>query len=401
MLTVLGYEIVTSLFLPLRADDNAISKMVTYPYRAVMLLLALLLIVFTPVHIKTIKNSKAANTLFIFFIIYILRVLFDVFFRDVYVISVWRQTTIQYIFLSVLPSMWAIKRCAQYVDYDRLNKWLIWCSIVMIFVLAFTHTSLLQTGYNETYRMTANVAMDSIALGHVGCTLFFISLVWILSHKLKLVWKSFLIVMMCASFVIMLRAASRGPLIAFIIMLLMVLYSHVKNKGFAFVFSIIVVAIIWLYIDNILLFLGEISPAMEQRMSETVYEGNTSGRDSLYANAIDIFLRNPIFGEKFVLDIGFYSHNSLLDVLMALGLLGGLAWLYLMIKDLLVTSRFILSNSSLMIIGLLSMQNIIMHLFSGAIYISNKLIVLMAIVLLLQEPMATAKGTESYSANCR
>ena len=396
MLNVLGYQIATSLFLQGETDS---SVMVTYPYRALMLLLALMLIVSNPIKTKTIKYNRAVNVFLAFFIIYFLRIIIDLFFRDVYVHPIWRQTTIQLILFSVLPSMWATIRCAQYVDYDRLNKWLICCSVVTLILLLFNQSqgTLLLVGDEESTRMKANVAMDSLSLGYTGCTLFFISLVWFLYHKNKFVWNSLLIVMMGGAFIIMIRAASRGPLIAFVVMLLMVLYSSKKNKSLAAIISILAITIIWLNIDVILYYIGELSPIMGQLMSATAYEGDSSGRNLLYANAIDVFLRNPIFGEKFVLDIGFYSHNSLLDVLMALGLVGGLVWLYLMIKDLLVTSYHFLHHSSLMIIGLLSVNEIVKNLFSGTIYTNDNMIVLMAIVLLLQKSpvMTTTTATSS------
>lgn len=374
---------------------SAVSRTVTYPYRALMLLLALVLMVSTPCKIKAINYNGWAKTFLLFFIIYFLRIIIDLFYRDVYVDPDWRQTTIQFIFLSVLPSMCAIMRCAQYIDYDRLNKWLIWSGLILLVTMVVNQNSLLQLGGDEMERMEGNVAMGSLDLGYTSCAIFFISLAWFLHYKSKFVWKYLLVLMMGASFVIMLRAASRGPIMAFVILLLLMLYSRFKNKNFAIFFSIITVVVLWLNIDAIIEFIGEISPMLGQRMSASAYEGDSSGRDSLLVNAIEVFMRNPFIGEKFVLDIGSYSHNSLFDVMMALGFFGGLVWLFLMIKDLQLASRHLLSHSSLMMVGIISVNEIVMHLFSGTIYTSNQTVVLMAIVLLLQKPIMSPSTISS------
>ena len=176
---------------------------------------------------------------------------------------------------------------------------------------------------------------------------------------------------------------------AFVILLLLMLYSRFKNKNVAIIISIIAVIVLWLNLDAIINFMGEISPMMEQRMSASANEGDSSGRDYLFASAIDVFMRNPAFGEKFVIDIGYYSHNSLLDVMMALGILGGLTWIYLMIKDIQATNRNVLSQSPLMIVGFLSVNEIVEHMFSGTIYTSSRTIALMVIVLMLQKTLTS------------
>lgn len=389
VLIAFGYQIVTSLFLPVVSDESAVSTTVTYPYRALMLLLALMLIVSKPNRPQRFVYNRATTVFIVFFIIYFLKILIDLFYRDVYVEPDWRHTTIQYIFLSVLPSMWATIKCGRYIDYDRLNKWLVWCSVALLVILVVNQNSLLQYEYDESNRMDANVAMGSLSLGYTSCAIFYISLAWFLYFEKRLVWKSFLVLMMVASFVIMLRAASRGPIMAFVILLLLMLYSRFKNKNVAIIISIIAVIVLWLNLDAIINFMGEISPMMEQRMSASANEGDSSGRDYLFASAIDVFMRNPAFGEKFVIDIGYYSHNSLLDVMMALGILGGLTWIYLMIKDIQATNRNVLSQSPLMIVGFLSVNEIVEHMFSGTIYTSSRTIALMVIVLMLQKTLTS------------
>lgn len=380
-LTVFGYQIATSLFLPIMADSSSISRTVTYPYRAIMLLLAGMLIIFRPDNVVRNNNRKAALFFGGFFIIYCIRIFIDIFLFNVYVAPGFRETTISFILFSTLPSLWAAIRCAQYIDYDSLNGWFLYCSIAVLIIMVLNQNTLIQFEFNELTRMEANVAMNSISLGHMGVTLFFVFFTCFITKENGPINKVLLIILMVLSFIIMLRAASRGPLVAFVSLFFLVIYSSLKNKILAIVVSLALLAVIWINLDSLLAFIGSISPMMEQRVSAAAFDGDDSGRSFLYANAIDIFMRNPLFGGKFVLDNGFYSHNSILDVLMGLGLFGGIAWLYLMYKDTAVSSRQIQNRSSMMIVCILSVQMLIRCMFSGAIYTNNELIVLMTIVL--------------------
>lgn len=392
-LTVFGYQIATSLFLPVMSDSNALSQAVTYPYRGVMLLLAVVLIILRPLKPVVVENRNASRLLVFFFVVYCARILFDIFVQNVYVIPSWRVTTIQFIFLSLLPSLWAATKCAPYLEYERLNKWLLWCSIIMLGLLIINQNSLIKAEYDDMTRVDANIAMNTISLGHICVTVFFVLFSWILSHNRRQMVKFGLLVMMLISVVIMLRAASRGPLVAFVVMLLFIVIASTKNKIVAGSLSTIFIVLFIAGMDDIISLIGRISPIMEQRISAAAFEGDSSGRNSLYANAIDVFLRNPILGDKFVLDIGFYAHNSVLDVLMGLGIVGGSVWVYLFVKDFIVSYRHILYRSSLMIIGLLSIQMLVKTLFSGSIYTDNELVVFMAIVLLHPKTMSDLRLT--------
>jgi hypothetical protein len=133
--------------------------------------------------------------------------------------------------------------------------------------------------------------------------------------------------------------------------------------------------------STILELLGRISPMMEQRMAAAMYEDDSSGRNILYKQAVDIFLQNPVFGKQFILNSGIYSHNSILDVLIGLGLIGALVWIYLLYEDLKIAYWHISQRTSLMVIGMLSLQFIMKGFLSGAIYIDNCLAICMMIVL--------------------
>lgn len=394
-LTLMGYPLVTSLFLPAFSDEELISQSVTYPFRALVLLLAVSLIVFKPIIKQSITNRKWANLFIAFILIYIIRILFDIYVVKIYVIPFFRLRVIQHFFLAVIPSLWAISRSAQYIDYNRLNKWLLYGGILLLIIISINEPSLIQAEFDESERMVGNVGLGSISLGQLGVTVFLTTIAWMLTYRNKTIYKPILLIILLVSSVVMLRAASRGPLVTFIVMIMIILMSTINNKVLAIALSVIASAFLFINIEGVLHFLGQISPVMEQRMLSTVNEGNTSYRDILYANAFSVFLRHPIIGSQFVTDFGFYSHNTVLDVLMSLGILGGLVWIVVIIKVFIVTFKKVEYHSCLSTICLLSFQNIFAGFFSGTLYDDHIQIILIAMVLLLQNESIDCINSDS------
>ena len=254
--------------------------------------------------------------------------------------------------------------------------------VLLLGVTVLNQSSLVAADREEMVRGEGNIALGSIGFGHTCVSLFIIFLSWIVCHKEgKRIWKAVLIMLMVLSFVLMLRAASRGPLVSFVVVFLFFLFSSMKNKVVGLIISLVVILLVWVNMSTILEWLGSISPMMEQRMAATMYEDDSSGRDSLYKQAIDVFLQNPVLGKQFVLNNGFYAHNSILDVMIGLGFFGALFWIYLIWNDLKLSNRNVLNKTSLITISLLSVQFILKGFFSGAMYTHNELAICMLVVL--------------------
>ena len=62
---------------------------------------------------------------------------------------------------------------------------------------------------------------------------------------------------------------------------------------------------------------------------------NASGRGAFYQEGIRMFMEHPVFGRSILLmgDLrGGYVHNMIIEVFMAIGLLGGVLFLYINFK---------------------------------------------------------------------
>jgi hypothetical protein len=379
-LSLLGYQLVTTMLLPLSSDAEVLSTSVTYPYRALVFVMAFFLVVASPANRQSNQNQNMTILYVIFMLVYFIRILIDIFVRQIYVVPSWRSTVLQYMFLVVIPAIFAMLRCVYYIDYQKLNRWLFWGGVVLLVMLILNQNTLIQIEYEEMTRGESNVAMGSLNLGYSCAVVSFIALSVLTGMKRsKVLHRLFVWLVLLVSFVIMLRAASRGPLVTFFAIILFFLFAKIKNKVLGAVISLLVVLILWVNLGAILSFLGSISPLMEERMLNLLVEGNSSGRDSLSAQALDLFYQNPILGKQFVLN-GFYTHNSILDVMIGLGFFGALVWVFIIIMDFKKSYQNILSKSSLMMISLLSMIYMFEHFFSGAMYISAKMAICLIIV---------------------
>jgi hypothetical protein len=348
----------------------------------VVFILAFFLIVATPLEKQISLSSRATSIYVVFMLVYFIRILVDIFVRQIYLQPGFQKVVIQYMFMAMIPSIWATARCAKYIDYEKLNKWLMIGGVLLLVETVLNQNSLIAAEYEEMVRGEGNIALGSIGFGHTCVSLVIVFLSWIACHKEgKRIWKAVLIIFMVLSFVLMLRAASRGPLVSFVVVLLFLLFSRMKNKAVGLIISIVVILLVWVNMSTILDWLGSISPMMEQRMAASMYEDDSSGRDSLYKQAFDIFLQNPVLGKQFVLNNGFYSHNSILDVMIGLGFFGALIWVYLLWEDVKLTYQHVLNKTSIMAMGLLSVQFILKGFLSGAMYTSNDLAVCMLVVL--------------------
>jgi O-antigen ligase len=118
--------------------------------------------------------------------------------------------------------------------------------------------------------------------------------------------------------------ASRGPLLSFVLIFtfLSLMYLKSRKSFFSKVFSSIFVVIAFSSIINYIVSLGEGQFFIIERMSRLNEEGDDT-RESLYKNAWNQFLDNPIFGDCMVeRTSSFYPHNLILEILMAMGLFG-------------------------------------------------------------------------------
>lgn len=391
-LIFVGYQLATSLFLPDFAtyegtdEGTTLSRYVTVPYR--IFALAISMIVLIQNRRNKTKMNLPIKLFFIFWGLLILRIFYDLYIRADLNISAERaRETIIYVFLVCLIPALSVYKSLAFIDLKKAFNYIFFGYAILVPIFYYNNPMLFSTE-SADYRMSGNIAMNTIAFGHCGVTLALLAFYWgrIVNRRWKKVLSYFFLIV---GVFVMLRAGSRGPLVA--LFACFVFYYIARQKTSAGVTLIGISFIVLLYISGDAVFdtIRMISPMLASRLTlsgtSTEYEDFSNGRSSLYDEAIARFYDSPFWGESFAIfnDNGtyIYSHNMVLDAFMALGLLGGLIFI-LMLSCAVINSRYmILSKFRSWWIALVCIQYLIYNMLSGAFYQSGLLNALLIITL--------------------
>lgn len=392
VLMFVGYQLATSLFLPVSSDMEGISRMVTVPYRAFALLISLLVILLN-LKKRVGKTPLALKVLWVYWFALIIRIFYDTNIR----IDVTLKDTTQlwlYVFGIILPVMISVMKSVRMIDLDKALKW-VYLGTVVTLILSLTNNSALLMDSSEiTGREAGNLALNSISFGHLGTMGVVLSLFLLSKEGVSLIKKILIVAVMLLSFFIMLRAGSRSPILALAVILIFWLFARGKNIVLGVSIAAIAVILMFVFIDPILNFMGNISPVIEFRLRASIYEGDTSGRNPLYDQAFQVFVDHPIIGSQFGLFDHFggfgYSHNIILDSLMGLGIFGGISMIYILWTSLKKSYQTIKMKDPHFWVSLILIQQIVLSMLSGAIYYNQILNVLLVFVFLYTKTKTNA-----------
>lgn len=398
VLCFVGYQLITSLFLPVSSDMEGISRTVTIPYRAFALLVSLL-VIFLNFRNWVGKTPVAIKILWIYWAALIIRVFYDTNIRVDVHLNDTRQLWF-YIFGIVLPAMYSVMISYKKINLDKALKWIYIGTVLTLVLSLFNNTSLLLDASEITGRSEGNLALNTISFGHLGTMGVILSLFLLSKGGVNVTEKILILSVMFLSFFIMLRAGSRSPVLALVVILLFWMFSRGKNVVLGAFIATACIALLIIFIEPVLSFMGNISPVMESRLRLVFFEGNTGGRDSLYEEAFSAFLNNPFLGEQFAIFDRFggfmYSHNIILDSLMALGLFGGLAIVYILWVALKRSYQMIKKNDPHFWVCLILIQQIVLSILSGAFYYNQILNVLLILVVIYSNANTRTKKQSQY-----
>ncbi len=225
-------------------------------------------------------------------------------------------------------------------------------------------------------------SLNPISMGHLGVSSVLTGICVFRLGSRRLSIQALAFGAICLGGVLAILANSRGPFIAFLVCLgLLTLAGSPRKRN---------------YIFGIVLFLATLIIGGTQRdfiLGDTgvlwrfnaIVEGldqSTTGRIIAFRGAFDQFLDSPIFGSSIEeRSTGFYPHNLILEAFMATGVVGGLPYLAISIWAVCRTLTLINHGSRNAWVGVLAVQYIVGSMFSGAIYTSNTMWALVALVL--------------------
>lgn len=391
-LIFVGYQLVTSLLLPNYAsfegteEGTLVSRNVTIPYRIFALGVSLIVLILN--WRKKVRPSASLKCYFIFWILLIIRIVYDLYIRIDIVVNPGqaRETMIFVFFVCLIPAL-SVYKSLSTIDFQKAFNYIFWGHAFLIPVFFFNNPLLFSLD-STGYRLSGNIAMNTIAFGHYGVTLALLAFYWgttVSKRSLKLL--SYFLILI-GSFV-MLRSGSRGPLIAFAAGFIFYYVVKQRTSVGAMTIALFLLSILYALSDFIFDGIRAISPTLAARLTlsgySTEFEEFSTGRSSLYDEALNSISDSPLWGNSFAIfnsDGSFiYSHNMIIDAFMALGVFGGILFV-IMIAFAITNSRHMVSfKFQHWWIALLCIQYIIYNLFSGAFYQSATLNALLVMTL--------------------
>ena len=368
LVLLVGYILLS--FLPGLVGTD--SRIITVPFRGVVLLWSLY-ILFRGVMWKGHETFPAWQWMFfiIFWIIYLFRLVYDLYYVGVKA-TVFPNTSdyiLNAVGICLLPA--AAIRYADNIDYQWVLKWffrLLFIALLGSLLLNLSNPLDEEVTRNGQYQGSS--AMNTISYGHYGVTFALLSM-FFFNKSVSFYRKLLYVACFFFGLFIMYLAGSRSPLVALLVCLL---FFQVNNAGLfkgLLVISLLTIPLI-IFSDQIIEFLSGFGGSFINRVLATINNGNTSGRDVLYAGAYEQFLDSPIFGDAFVLQggvgSGFYPHNIILEVFMATGVIGGLIFIKWIFKCLQISYKLIKVSDENSWAGVLFLQYLIYGMFSMAIF---------------------------------
>lgn len=385
-----GYQLIASVFMPIISQTGD-SQAITIPYRAFSLGLSLYLIFFGG---DRPKLNKTITLLIVFWIILILRLYYDLNFRPLFRIeeSDVKKVTL-YMFGIVLPSSIAFYRSYTKVNFRLAFKMSILFLSIIVFMNFMFNDSLFINNLND--RVSGGIALNTISFGHCGASLALLGFYMLLYRKNKL----FPILFILIGCFILLRSASRGPLFAFVGTVIFIFGSKTKKVSLMIVCFVILSLLSIIFQDLILAWISKISPEMTDRLNVLIVGHDSTGRNSQYMQAIQIWSESPLIGKYFTLYTNtgirhsiYYSHNIIFDAAIQGGIVGVAIMIYFYVKIFKTSFQWIANDYAYAWLGVILIQRFLGLLTSGAFFYESVATVGMLAVALLSQKKIQKEG---------
>jgi hypothetical protein len=380
-----GYGIISFL-----VSNPLLSQAITIPYRAIVLIANLLLLLVNlgiisqqKQHLKYDKSRFFKNPMFvvtfIFLLFYSFRLVYDVLIRTDAVLFMPDRS--QYIFIwffiTLIPSLNFL-----FLDNSKADKYLLitWLLHLLIGVLGVFLSPENGDEFQVKSGRLAGVVLNSISLGGYGVSLAILSLyIWLrrkdlskdLTNKDKN-WSFIYLGGILIGVTVVILAASRTAVIQLSILIFLVLFTSGKIDGktvMTVLFLAVGISMSTLYgldrgssfIDRMLLSGDDYDPT------------NEGGRGSLIDIAIRDISDNLLTGVGIELRQGGYPHNMIVESFLPFGLIGGGVFIFIFCYGLVKSFKLLVDrNSEWSWLGLMFIQAVIMSVSSGCIYSSSQ-----------------------------
>ena len=256
------------------------------------------------------------------------------------------------------------------INYQKINFKPLTILLFWIFYIAlginFFYTIFCLNYYNK---ISGLFSVYYISSGHYGASLVVLSL-YLLFFKSKnaLVSNLYLILALIFGLFAVFISAARSPLLAIFVLLFYFVLLKQKLKYLFWLLILVIFSISILYVSKQVF---QFESAFVERNYVALFQGNSSGRETLFSKAYPIIKNNFLIGGRVLYQDGMYPHNIFLELLMSGGILlltiFGL-FFYPLIKKIRYFFRFSNSKFYLLPIFALWLQYFIFAQTSNSLY---------------------------------
>ncbi|RWO76411.1 MAG: O-antigen ligase domain-containing protein [Mesorhizobium sp.] len=323
---------------------------------------------------KAISDNRfKINGLFAtFLILYFIRLVYEYSYQN----NDYALVAIQFYLLSVAIPAIAVGSYSEYLllSQKRIVFLLSFSGVLFLpaYFYAFKNGLLFTQGTDEFNVRYAAEAVNAVSLGHVTCTIAIASFFYLIEYRPRLTLYAVLATVLAGAGVALFLSGARAGIVGLVVAA--VVYAVARPSRLAILLPFALGGLMYLPQDHYLV----------KRMNDLVnaqWDKGSLARLEVQSTAISDFIDSPIVGKHFI-DMswgpGLYPHNILIEILMALGLIGAVP-LYLIFG--MSIYRAIKFRADITFYTIIYMVSFAFLQTSGAIWSAGNLFVLTSVFL--------------------
>lgn len=249
---------------------------------------------------------------------------------------------------------------------------------VLVFLASGGTTLEAEEGLREISRWNTH-NFNPISMGHLGASLAVVGFAMIFVRTRSAAALAFAVVCLGLGAVLLFFANSRGPIVAFLGALALMLAARGQGR-LPMLLALGLAAVALLFsVDERTLLNTIAEPLTRFVEAASAADLSTQLRFTALTGGVEQFLGSPIIGDGVEeRQTQFYPHNVIIEAFMATGLVGGIPFLALLVFAGRGLLDLIRGSSEEAVMGMLTVQYVLGAQFSGAIYNSMTFWVLIA-----------------------
>lgn len=393
-LTIAGYPLV-SVF-PVLGGWS--SRVASIPYRALVVSLALVVVALLGIRKGRLRVAATVwLPLALFWALYLFRLTLDTVFAPASLRLSPIEYTLYILGVTLLPMLALLVRPTEAMLNIALRRATLVAGLASTGVLALATQRFLAADVGR-FLLTRfeTEALNAVSLGHLGVSLIVLTLFRLLVRE-PVRRPILLLVGVGLGALTVMLSASRGPLLILVLILPLQLILAARSGAplratLAAAFLVVSIAGGWRVAQENF----DVAAVVRVVTAFDPDDPSTTGRSEVMADAWAQYVEHPIIGAGLEEPrTGFYPHNVVIEAFMATGVVGGFAFLSILLLGVHAIWRVLVHRPQHAWVGLLCIQYVLAAQVSGSLWGSPEMWAFLAAVFALSSAIV-AKGSPHY-----